>query len=186
MKDEAENRPDAARLVTMFEDAIRALHVDTRKAQVWDLVQKVVEREASDFSWLRGLTEKHRGNFIGVALGCYPLQFDRCREAANFLNQVLEATSPKGETHSLAVAKDRNSISGDVLATEAIRFMHSLRNYHSHGDNVGRQKVLSKFRNPTDEQMLELGTSAASQIAKYIHSGSILQLTQYLLVGQRR
>lgn len=186
MRDEAENRPDAARLVTMFEDAIRVLHVDTRKAQVWDSVQKIMEREASDFSWLRGLTEKHRGNFIGVALGCYPLQFDRCREAANFLNQVLEATSPKGETLSLAVAKDRNSISGDVLATEPIRFMHSLRNYHSHGDNVGRQKVLGKFRNPNDEQMLELGTAAASQIAKYIDSGSILQLTQCLLVGQRR
>ena len=60
MRDEAENRPDAARLVTMFEDAIRVLHVDTRKAQVWDSVQKIMEREASDFSWLRGLTEKHR------------------------------------------------------------------------------------------------------------------------------
>ena len=73
-------------------------------------------------------------------------QFDRCREAANFLNQVREATSPKGETRlSLAVAKDQNSITGSVLATEPISFMHSVRNYHSPGDQLGEHSLLAKF-----------------------------------------
>jgi hypothetical protein len=67
----------------MFEDAIRALHVDTRKAEVWESVREIMEKEAPRYSWLRGLTEKLRGNFTGVALGCYSSQFDLCREVLN-------------------------------------------------------------------------------------------------------
>jgi hypothetical protein len=36
LREEPEKRPDATRLVTMFEEAIKELHVDTRKAQVWE------------------------------------------------------------------------------------------------------------------------------------------------------
>ena len=180
--EEQERRPDATSLAEMFERAVKDQHLDTRKKEVWDRVQATAGTDFIEKSWMRGLVEKFRGNFIGVALGCYTSQFDRCREAANFLNQLLEATSGRAiEKLSLGMVKENNNVTGITLSTDAVRFMHSVRRYSSHGEYRVKERLTSKFGNPTDEQMISMGLEAAKDIGIYVGLSSVPQVVALLL-----
>ena len=186
MDEDPDKRPDAIRLAVGFEDVIKELHVDTRRADTWDRVQKICQRDYNRVSWFKGLLDKFRGTFISTALGCYPSAFDRCRTTADFLNQVLEASSAKHPDSKLTLGriKDENPVTGKTLATEAIRFMHSIRKYHSHGEYGGKVRATAKFGELNDSQMLVLANEAAAQISAHVATPSILDLTRLLLIPE--
>jgi hypothetical protein len=165
----------------MFDEAAKDLHVDERKRAAWEKAQKASANEASSLSWFRGLIEKFQGNFMAIALGCFQSQFDRCQEAANFLNQVLEAyPSRSPDRLSLGKVKEDNIVTGKLLATEAIRFVHSIRKYHSHGQLGGKDRATGKFNKPNDELMLRLTIDAANQIGAYVGVASLGNIVQLL------
>jgi serine/threonine protein kinase len=169
-----ETRPDSSRLTKLFEEVVKELHVDGLKQSVWGSVQATCAADCAAIPWLRGLIEKFKGNIIGISLGCFQSQFERSREAANFLNQVLEAYSGRGPDQlSLGKVRDENAMTGKLLATDAIKLMHSIRKYHSHGQRGGKDRLAIRFNEPGDAAMLKSSIDAAGQIGAFVGVGSL-------------
>jgi serine/threonine protein kinase len=180
--DDPEKRPEAADLARMFKQVADDLHLDNLKRRVLEEVLDKCKTDYKNFPWFRGLVDKFEGNFKGVALGCFIHQFDRCREAANFLNQVLEAWPGERSDHlSLGKVKDENQTTGKTLATKAVRFMHAIRRHHSHGEYVKKERTTSKFRNPNDVEMRAMALEATQQIADHVKISSLTAILEHLL-----
>jgi serine/threonine protein kinase len=177
--DAAEMRPDATRLIAMFEEAKTELHVESCKETAWKKAQAACPSYSAS-PWFRTVVDKLRGNFASVALGCLPQQFDRSREVANLLNQVLEAYSVSQripDKLTLGKVKDDNSQTGKIANSEAVKFMHSLRNYHSHGSIRSKTKL-------TDDQMLQYSLEAAKQIGQVACIDGLENLARLLAAGR--
>jgi hypothetical protein len=123
-------------LVSLFDKAASDLHIADRKAEV---DQRVKDATAPDRSkaWYSDTVSKLHGKFAAVALGLLPDQFERCREGANLMNQVLEAYPlPAGTGISkltLGFVRNENTFCAKKLMTEPIKLMHALRNFEAHG-----------------------------------------------------
>lgn len=169
----------------MFDEASKELHVDGRKQAVWEKAQSACAADYASVPWFRGLVDKFKGNLVGIALGCFQSQFDRCREAANFLNQVLEAYSGKSPDQlSLGKVKEDNLVTGKTLATEPVKFMHSIRKYHSHGQWGGKERATAKFNKPSDEVMFQMSVEAAKQIGMFVGIASVVDVVRLLTEDQ--
>jgi serine/threonine protein kinase len=174
-----EKRPDAAKLIGMFEEAKQELHVESKKSAAWKAAQSACPSYGT-VTWFKAVVDKLEGNFVSVALGCLPRQFDRSREVANFLNQLLEAYSAfrrMPDKLSLGKVKDDNPQTGKTANSEAVKFMHSLRNYHSHGSIRSTPRL-------TDEQMLQYCIDAASQIGQIVKLNGLEEITKQLASGR--
>jgi hypothetical protein len=126
---------------------------------------------------------KFYGRFAAVELGLLPDQFDRCREAANLLNQVLEAAPrPRGGPKlTLGLVKNINNSTADRLATEPIQFMYTLRNFDVHGRNMRPSDLLNRFSFRTPAQFKEATIEAAEQIAAELQLPSLPEPIELLL-----
>jgi hypothetical protein len=101
-------------------------------------------------------------------------------EVSNFLNQMLEAYSGAlrmPDKLSLGKVKDDNPQTGSIANSEAVKFMHSLRNYHSHGSRRPEFRM-------DDEQMLKYCIDAAGQVGEIIKLDHLEDITKLLAVGR--
>ena len=182
LQERPEERPDAATLVSLFDKAANELHIADRRAEVDLNVKRSIGGDRGK-SWYNDTVGKFDGRFAAVELGLLPDQFDRCREAANLLNQILEASlrSRSGPKLTLGLVKNANPATGDRLATEPIQFMHALRNFDAHGKNPRPEDLLNKFSFRTDSQIREASLKAAVQIAAELQVPSLPALIELLL-----
>jgi Protein kinase domain/AAA domain len=177
-----EERPDAATLVSLFDKAANELHIADRKADVDQKVKSAVGEDRAK-PWYNDTVGKFQGRFAAVALGLLPDQFDRCCEASNLLNQILEAypRSKGGSKLTLGLIKNANPVTDDRLATEPIKFMHALRNFDAHGENPRPADLLNRFSFRTESQIREAPIKAAAQIAKELQVRSLPSVIELLL-----
>jgi serine/threonine protein kinase len=181
LSEDSSLRPEAGMLTDLLEKASRDLHVDHRREEAWEHIQDVSTVDKQNFPWYANLLRKFQSNFEAVALGCTPEQFDRCREVADFLNQVLEASSQmKPQRLKLGFVKDSNAETGSRLATREIRFLHAIRNYQNHGD-FKKERAIREFNDPTDEEMQAMALAGCRQIAEFLSLDSLPRIVEQLL-----
>jgi serine/threonine protein kinase len=184
LADNPDNRPDAATLVSLFDKAASDLHIADRKAEVDQSVKDATIPDRSK-RWYSDTVNKLHGKFAAVALGLLPDQFERCREAANLMNQVLEAypvpTNLGINKLTLGVVKNENTFCGKKLMTEPLRLMHALRNFEAHGKNKERADLLSRFPYRTDADLKQASIRAAEQIGTELSLQSLSAAVRLLL-----
>ncbi len=182
LQEKPEDRPDAATLVSLFDKAANELHIADRRAEVDLKVKRSIGRDREK-TWYNDTVGKFDGRFAAAELGLLPDQFDRCREAANLLNQILEASprSRSGPKLTLGLIKNANPATSDRLATEPIQFMHALRNFDVHGKNLRPVDLLNKFSFRTDSQIRDASLKAADQIGAELQVPSLPALIELLL-----
>jgi serine/threonine protein kinase len=167
------SRPATSDLQELFREVAGELHVDARKEQIWTRVVEFSKVDRAGCPWLSGILEKFRPKFEALALGCGSSQFYRAREAADFLNQALEAA--RGISLGKAVATER------ALAGKEIRFLQALRNFESHGEYRREGSVLSDFGNPNDLEIRELTLNGAKQMAGYLSVSSLADVVEAVI-----
>jgi len=130
---------------------------------------------------------KFQPRFEATRLGLHTLQFDRCSEAADFLNQILESYPNEGKELSLGYVKNLNEHTEDKLKTKEMEFLHRLRRKKSHGGTTGTSpaEILRLCGSPTDEKMRTWAIEGANQIAAYTGLKSLPRVVEQLLQAQR-
>jgi hypothetical protein len=124
--------------------------------------------------------------YVGaLALGIHPEQFDRCREVANFLNQVLEAY-PNVPPDRLSLGKLKNDaeFGRDAALLNSITFLNELRKYTSHGGQKDKQRLLKSLGNPSKDEMKEITQTAANRIAETTQLSCLPVLVDLLLAAE--
>jgi serine/threonine protein kinase len=182
MNELPEKRPDASRLIRQFDDAAKELHIEMKKAEVWKKVEAITASDRKRALWFGDVLQKLRGNFIAVALGCHPLQFDRCREAANLLNHLFERwCAYNSKSLSIANVKEDNSETGKRLATDAVRFVHWMRNQHSHSRYTPKLPNFIKASPEPDKRSVVLSLEAAEQLGLFMGLSCLDQVVRLML-----
>lgn len=177
-----DKRPDASSLIRLFDQAGKELHIEAKTQRVWEDLQAICSEDMKAQPWFRELIRKFKGNFSAVALGCHPLQFDRCREAANFINQTFEGwASRSGAQLSIGLVKDDNASTGNKLSTDAIKFIHWMRNQHAHARLTSKLPSFIKASPTPEKRMYELTIQAAEQIGAFVGLSSLPAAIPHLL-----
>ncbi len=171
----AGERPSAADLYDQFWHVAGELRVEVKKSDMWKRVNDMAVPDCKAYPRFKGVLHKFRPKFEALALGCSRDEFDRSREIADFLNQVLEAL--RG---GLSLGAAKNELHG-ALATNEVDFLHSLRTFGSHGSKLNKELVLGQFGNPTPEGIRALTLNGTKQIAEYLSAASLFGIVESLL-----
>lgn len=166
----ADQRPEAAELVTAF-DSLRARYlVDHQLRGLLDRIDAAVTQD-SQRKWYPPVVDKFKQTFRMLALGLHTDMFDRCAELADFLNQVLEAypTRRGGTQLRLGYIKNQNDDTGRKFQTASIDVLHQLRVSLSHGNTrLSKSSVMRKLQMPSDEQLRRWMLEGATLISDHL------------------
>ena len=181
MKTKLEDRPDADKLASEFEDIAKKLELEQRKQVAWENVIKSCVVDSSQKKWFRGVLDKFEGNFKSAALGCYDGQFERCLEVASFLDQVFEK-------YVASISLQRKVTLGTInqapqwkgVPTVAIQFIYTLRNVDNHSKKEPGYEI-KKFRRLPDDKMREQILSGAKQLAMVVGITCLPEVVGHLL-----
>jgi len=142
-------------------------------------VSELSKDDRERLRWFDGILNKFRPKFDALALGCSSNQFDRAREVADFLNQVLEASDQRELSLGKVVAV--SSLTDGALVTEEINFLYRLRSFESHGRYRHQARVRSQFENPSVDEIRQVTLKGARQIAEYLGVTSLTDIVEIVL-----
>jgi hypothetical protein len=137
-------------------------------------------RDCSQKAWFRAALEKFEGNFKSAALGCYGQQFDRCLEAATFLNQVFETCVAAIPLSQVTLATVNTVQRWKQLPTEELNLIYALRNYDNHAGQKPPRDV-TKFRSLPNAKMREQLLRGAKQLASVVEITCLPNVVDHLL-----
>lgn len=179
-----ESRPTAEEMYDRMTALHHELNVNRRRDDAWNAVTQI-SAEDQGKPWFWKVLTKFRPYVEASSLGVHPEQFDRCREVANFLNQVLEAF-PTGTAERLTLGKLKSEaeFGRDSELLDGISFLHALRTYASHGNTRDKQRLLKGFSSPTAEDMKVLTRAATNNIATTTQIACLRKLVEFLLTGE--
>jgi hypothetical protein len=177
---EPDKRPSGAELETLFKRAAIDLHVDAKKEKIWMLVSALSKTDQARLPWLSEVLTKFRPKFEALTLGCGNTQFDRCRQVATLLNEVLEANGrrelSRGRVKAGGLKEDSQ------LATPEINLLHRLRTFESHFVRVTATTALAEIGSPDDASIRRMTLSGTEQIATVVNVPCLPAIVQAVLL----
>ncbi len=141
--DDVAKRPSAEALIEEFMEVSAHLVVRQGKDEFFNA--RVSEPAKKDITvrYYQSLLEKFRPRFEAAHLGLFASNAARAAEAADFLNQVVEAWSFHNRygTESLGSLKSANNLTASKLVCNEIDMLHQLRTAKSHGRHRMEQTI---------------------------------------------
>jgi hypothetical protein len=174
--DDPEKRPLTRDLEKYFANVALELRVDKKKREMWNQVQELSRIDQGQFSWFGDILEKFKHKFEALTLGCGIAQFDRSRQVASFLSQVLEAVGRPELSRGRSKGKDLNT-SG---VTQEISLLHYMRTFDSHYmPNMTAR--MADFGNPDDGTIREMTIRGTQQISQLTNILSLPEIVELIL-----
>jgi protein kinase-like protein len=147
--DDIAARPSAEALIEEFNEVSAHLVVRQGKDEFFDARVSEPAKEDITVRYYKGLLEKFRPRFEAAHLGLLPSNAARAAEAADFLNQVVEAwffQHRYGEG-SLGSLKRANDLTASRLVCKEVDMLHQLRTGKSHG-RPQMEQTIAKLKIP--------------------------------------
>ena len=169
-------RPQTCDLEALFRGVAGNLHVDAKKVEIWRKVSDLSRTDRERHRWFEEVLDKFQPKFEAIALGCGNSLFDRARVAADFLNQVLEASSSR----ELSLGRAKAILDGP-LATDEIDFLYGLRTFESHGRYRQETGFYRTYGHRNDEEIRETISRGTKQIADFLSSASLVGIVEAII-----
>lgn len=166
------NRPDADQLRARFEQIGQQQSLSHQKAQIRDRIDALAEDDAGRQAEYGSVLAKFRPRFEMAALGFFEAH-EVCQEVAAFLDQVLEATSPKTKKLKLGYVKDSNPHTGKRLVDDSILRLHKLRLERSHFLGGRRSERAKTAGDETREALIEEVRAGTRLLAEELRLASL-------------
>lgn len=133
--EEVGRRPTSEELVGDLKRCAASLSVYAEKDEYFESVVMTALEKDGHVSFYSDTVRKFRPRFEAAYLGLFPSVIGRTAEAADFLNQLIEAWGKgrRGTTVSLGSVKRVNDITDDRLVCNEVEVLHQLRTARSHG-----------------------------------------------------
>ena len=147
--DDIAARPSAEALIEEFNEVSAHLVVRQGKDEFFDARVSKPAKEDITVRYYQALLEKFRPRFEAAHLGLFPSNAARAAEAADFLNQVVEAwffQNRYGEG-SLGSLKRANDLTASRLVCKEVDMLHQLRTAKSHG-RPQMEQTIAKLKIP--------------------------------------
>jgi hypothetical protein len=172
------DRPHANELELLLREAARDLEVDAKKEHVWNKLLAISKVDRDQHANFAVVFDNSRPKFEALALGCGNAEFDRCRQVASFLSNVLEGCGLKELVRGRAKGKGPNVPT--ALDTTEVAFLKFLRNFDSHYF-PRKTEALARFGSPDDAKIREMTLIGADQIATTIGITSLRLIVEAVL-----
>jgi len=175
-------RPDSEDIVQQFDKILPSLHIQERQDSAWIKIKEIAGNDLNK-NWFSEVLEKIKPIYLAISIGIHDNAFDRVSEIAQLLDFTLE-NFPSEESLKLSYVYNRKSDTiGDILkGKKCVGFLKDLRIGRNHIDpKKSRSKIIKKFRNPEDAQMVEWAKEGAILISRSLDLKSLPKIVEKFL-----
>lgn len=174
-------RPTADMLVESLRALIGTLNIESRKAENLREISRIIESDKQKEWYLKAIA-KFGPRFSSIALGLHETMFDKCAEAAQLIDFILEAYPNEKLKLTAVYNRDTDTFINILKGKRCIDFMQNLRIERTHFDKKKSQpEILRKFSYPTETQMKSWAIEGGELTAKALELSSLPVLITRIL-----
>ena len=176
-----DRRPTAKQLVEDLTSLRSSFDSEMQKRLVRSRIEAAVSGD-QDAVWLQQVLLSLRNDIEAALLG-YGDFLHRCKLIANLLNQLIENYAKEKHMGQLTLGRlpHKTERFGSDAGSRAIQFLAKARDTYVHGGESD-EKLLTRFNNPSDEQITEWCIEGAKLLEEITKANSITGIVR-LIIG---